>query len=648
MAIHVTCTSCGRVSSLPENLVGKTVRCQHCRHIFVGRRPGSEEEELEDVLPCDDLTTTDPPRGRSRSRGEAERDDLPRGRGAPRTPRRYERGPALDSPSGRFPLGWVLAGVGAAACVLVALGLAALWLFRSAGATPPANAVVAGVGNAAPPPPDFPPGPAPGLPAIPFLNAPPGGNPPPGGMAPARRPAFDDKFARQLALANNQAGVRGRFDDGDPADRDGRNPAKIFFVQLQAGEAYLGELRCADAFADPALRLEDRGGKALATGRRRHGQGPVSFVFVPPRADTYRLVASARPEAEFELALKQVQEGDPLPDLDAGTEKPPRRSIALIRKLDHFLSATIAPDSRSAWVSWPNKRLELISCTDFVTKATYKVTKRCYRVAVDGRGMLYAVAQRTEPGQLPLPWWDFGIADLQVFDTRTFGPAGGEVTPKKTIPVGGIITHLCLSPDDNWLYYLDTHNRKVGKVNLKDGSEAGSTGAIAGGTNGLCLTPDGKKLYTCSSNNVVQVLDPATLKVEKTIHFDDVSPTGLQATDKGNVFLNSGKGQWTHIYLLYAARDYQGEKAKAIPWAGVYHTHSLALSPDQQVLYSACFSLSPSNIQAFHIPPRPTLTKGQECGAIGLDGVNAQGQMVVSRDGRFMFCDRGLILHLGR
>jgi sugar lactone lactonase YvrE len=299
-------------------------------------------------------------------------------------------------------------------------------------------------------------------------------------------------------------------------------------------------------------------------------------------------------------------------------------------------------------VSWPDKRLERISCPDFDTKATYKLPKRSYRIAVNGRGMLYAVAQIAEKGRPPLPWFDFGIADLEIYDTNKPGEPGETLQPTKTIPVGGVITQLCMSPDDAWMYYLDVHNRKVGRVNLKEGKLDGENDQIVPGTNSMCLTPNGKKLYTCSNTNAVQILDPATLKIEKTIRFHEANPTGIQATDKGYVFLNSGNGQWTHIYLLYAARDYKGERASVIPWGGVYHTNSLALHPDQQCLYASCFSLSPSNITAFSLPPKPTMSKGRQCGSIGLDGHNAQGQMIISRDGKFMFSDRGLILSLGR
>src|SRR5262249_40170123 len=144
-------------------------------------------------------------------------------------------------------------------------------------------------------------------------------------------------------------------------------------------------------------------------------------------------------------------------------------------------SVAIEPNSRMAWISRLDRRLEWINCHDFRTVRTYKLPRECYRIAVDGRGMVYAVAQRELSKQRPRSQAEAGIADLMVFDTRSIGPTLGEIEPSKTITVGGIIRHMCLSPDDNWLYYLDAHNRKVGKLNLKDASDAGSTDQIVAG-----------------------------------------------------------------------------------------------------------------------------------------------------------------------
>src|SRR5262249_48024434 len=140
----------------------------------------------------------------------------------------------------------------------------------------------------------------------------------------------------------------------------------------------------------------------------------------------------------------------------------------------------------------------------------------------------------------------------------------------------------------------------------------------------------------------------ATLKIEKTIPIDKSKPSGIQATDDGYVFLNSGEGQWTHVYLVNANRDPKGKTLPVVSWAGVYHTNSIRLSPDQKTLYTACFSLSPSNITSFQVPEQPAFLTGQQNGGISIDAFNVRGQMEISRDGRFMLCDRGLFLSLGR
>jgi hypothetical protein len=553
------------------------------------------------------------------------------------------RGPASGAPPVRpqsSSMPFIIGGIGVAAGLMFIMVIGGLWWWLSSRSTRVAQQTFAVVDSSLPPQQNWPP--RRDDPDVP------------------RRPAFDDKLAASVALKNDKFETRGRFDDSDPADRSGGNPAKIYLIKLDADQAYLGELSFSDAIGDPQLRIEDRSGRTMTSASRRFGQGPANLIFVPAKTDTYRLVASTQwARGDFALSLRRVEEGDPLPDLgEGGNEGVPTRSMQQAKQLthsgavrrggsDHFLHAAIAPDSRSAWVSWPDKGLELFSCPDFDTKANYKLPRRSYRIAVDGRGMLYAVAQSAETRQPALPWWDFGLADLEIYDTSKFDKAG-TLTPTKTIPVHGVIPQLCMSPDDNWMYYLDAHNRKVGRVNLKEGKLDGETDQIVPDTLAMCLTPNGKKLYTCSKSNAVQILDPATLKIEKTIRFHEANPTGIQATDTGYVFLNSGNGQWTHIYLLYAARDYKEERAKVIPWAGVYHTNSLALSPDQQCLYASCFNLSPSNITGFAVSARPTMTKGRQCASFGMDGVNSQGNMIISRDGKFMFSDRGLIISLGR
>jgi hypothetical protein len=361
---------------------------------------------------------------------------------------------------------------------------------------------------------------------------------------------------------------------------------------------------------------------------------------------------------DFTLSLREIKDGDPLPPgIRPPVQKEARHTIQLAKRIGLYSAAAIAHDSKSAWAAFPIdartkkhtvETLEYFSCPDFNVQGSYPLPKRTYQLAMDRRGILYAASQLEQPKFGP-PAMGFGIADIYLYDTRKLPAKGEALTPTKIIPIGGIISHMVVSPDDAWLYYLDIHNRKIGRIDLKAVKVETENDQIEIGTNAMCSTPNGKTLYTCSKNNVVHQINAATLKIEKTFTLDKGKPNGIQATDTGNVFLNSGEGQWTNIYLFNARRDTKGAPVQVMPWAKTYQTSSIRLSPDQKRLYASCFNLSPANITSYAVSERPALFPGQRAGSIGLDAwFSARGQMEVSPDGGFLFCDRGVILLLGK
>src|SRR5262249_41731696 len=161
-------------------------------------------------------------------------------------------------------------------------------------------------------------------------------------------------------------------------------------------------------------------------------------------------------------------------------------------------------DSKSAWVAYPGGKLEHISCPDFTVMGTYQLPKQAYQLALDGRGILYAVSQLTGKKTMPSALMKLGVADLYLYDTRALPQGDAVLSPTKIISLGGVIQHLFVSPDDAWLYFLDTQNRKIGRIDLKEGKLDGTSIAVAPDTTGLCLTPNGNTLYTCSRSNQVQ------------------------------------------------------------------------------------------------------------------------------------------------
>jgi hypothetical protein len=54
------------------------------------------------------------------------------------------------------------------------------------------------------------------------------------------------------------------------------------------------------------------------------------------------------------------------------------------------------------------------------------------------------------------------------------------------------------------------------------------------------------------------------------------------------------------------------------------------------------------NITSFSVGDSPALSQGQRLGSVRPDTFNVRDLMAVSRDCRFLFCDRGVILRLGR
>src|SRR5262249_30218782 len=134
------------------------------------------------------------------------------------------------------------------------------------------------------------------------------------------------------------------------------------------------------------------------------------------------------------------------------------------------------------------------------------------RAALDGRrGLLYAAVTPAGPrgfGDRPAP------GDIKVYDVEKVlhgkGQPGSELRSVGVAPANAVVSHLFLSPDGKWLYYLDVKdstNVRVGRVDtasLKRDREL----RLADKTDGLCLTPDGKTLYATVSLSGHQYYSP--------------------------------------------------------------------------------------------------------------------------------------------
>src|SRR5262249_17759213 len=134
---------------------------------------------------------------------------------------------------------------------------------------------------------------------------------------------------------------------------------------------------------------------------------------------------------------------------------------------------------------------------------------------------------------------------------------GAALAPKKTLALGMIVSRLLLAPDGSALFCLETQEQKNSRVIRIDAAKLEQTAEAALGprSKGLWLTRDGKTLDARggalppppppglkvggSFGGALQVFDPATLKLTRSVYLD-VAPVSGVATDDGLVYLLSG------------------------------------------------------------------------------------------------------------
>jgi WD40 repeat protein/mono/diheme cytochrome c family protein len=217
-------------------------------------------------------------------------------------------------------------------------------------------------------------------------------------------------------------------------------------------------------------------------------------------------------------------------------------------------------------------------------------------------------------------------------------PAAERLRPVGVVPVGGTVGNLILSPDRTALYYLNLTDGRLGRV---DAATLGRSQELrlAEGTEAVCLTPDGTTLYAAAPDGKLQVIDPRTLEVHKTLP-TAAAPYDLAATDGGLVFLSGASGDWTEITVVDAGRG-----TVAARWGGVWKRSLLQLAPDQKRLYVSSQGVTPGLIEGLALPARPedkpTPYRSPATGKHPLGG-----PFSLTPDGKFLLCKTGTVLRL--
>jgi hypothetical protein len=262
-------------------------------------------------------------------------------------------------------------------------------------------------------------------------------------------------------------------------------------------------------------------------------------------------------------------DGRPLPPPGEDLVLKPNKGddLALAGKAIRHFGAAVDAKSKSAFLTQPNGLLRHYSYPDFKFKGDYKLADGvgAYRIVLDGsRGLLYAAVAPAK-GFAPVGPNDRyqGVGHLHVYEVRQIldgkGKPDTELKPAAIIKLGdtgGTVNQLSLSPEGDWLYYLnvkDPSDVRAGKVDTKT-RKIKVYARLAEKTEAMCLTRDGKRIYSISSpdghrysvqgpqKGKVQMVDTANMKLAKEVELDR-DPYDVDASNDGLVFVSGGSGQ---------------------------------------------------------------------------------------------------------
>jgi DNA-binding beta-propeller fold protein YncE len=219
--------------------------------------------------------------------------------------------------------------------------------------------------------------------------------------------------------------------------------------------------------------------------------------------------------------------------------------------------------------------------------------------------------------------------------------------PTRTIPLGGVVQRFVNAPDGRWLYFLDTHNRKLARIDPEKAAVDKEIDTLSPGTKAFCLTPDGKTIYCCSDSNRIDVIDAGEFKKARTVVLDKGQPTGIAASNEGVVFLVGQKVEGDPFTssncLVVDLRKAAADQAKVMTTDIGTVCQFVEMLPNQRaVLFSG-----DRRVIACSLPSNPALFRSVSR-EFSVRDYFMPGRIVVSPDGRTVLHDAAVILSVSR
>ncbi len=648
MPVTVKCPGCGSTLQAGDELAGKKVRCQKCKTVIdvpAAAAPAATPEPASPAVPDVPADLFPPREAVTEAAPAAAPPPRRRDEDAPDRPRRPDR-PVKATSSGGV---WLIVGLLAGALLLGSCCVGGIVVaFLAVGVRERRVEVEPPVAKQFFPPPIPQVGPGPNAEKDGPGPRPPGPN---GGAAP---PAEAGPPVPVVLDAKGAGEGKGFLDPNQKDPQAQFRPRQRFRIDAKADTPYLVEVKDPN-MRQAELRVEPAdGGPAIeAKGKPGWPDTKNEMVFFADKARAYIVSVTGSfigANGPFTLRVRVWDESQPLPDhlkIPPPDAAVPRVEVALNIPNKLLTGGAFAPDGKTFWTA-ANDSLILWE-QPFEKRGSYKLGKSLlHSLAVDGQGRLYAQTMPTNPAIVTLARPVVG--PIEIYEgLNPKGDAEPLPAPTKKIDLRGIVKRLVSSPDGRWVYFLDTHNRKVGRIDTQAGTVDQTNDKISTGTSSFCLTPDGKKLYCCSDTNRIDVLDAATLQLEKAVTLSAGQPVDIAATDKGVVFLlgrGQGPGQdfLDQGNLLVADLSrVTGDKATVMRVRSGHRSAFLQMAPDQKTVFasgdrrvSAC--VVPSRPAIFQVPVRDYSVRD----------FFTPGWIQISPDGRTILHDLAAILSVSR
>src|SRR5262249_48633298 len=136
-------------------------------------------------------------------------------------------------------------------------------------------------------------------------------------------------------------------------------------------------------------------------------------------------------------------------------------------RIEPFEACAVDPKSGRALVLTQHRFLKVYSYPDFRFQKSFWLGTRAHHAVLDAeRGLLY-VAVYDLHKQKFMNNIQSRVGDLHVYDVKDVLASKEEshaLKPATVIPLSAEIARLTITPDNRWVYYLDTKGARLGRI----------------------------------------------------------------------------------------------------------------------------------------------------------------------------------------